>query len=98
MPIFSRLIVAHVGDLALMLLVLTMTVFVDLIQAVAAGVVLASLAFVKQIADEQLKSLRDIADDKLSTNFSEEETKLIADSSNSINVFDFGGPLLWSGG
>ena len=87
---------AHRGprwDLALMLLVLTMTVFVDLIQAVAAGVVLASLAFVKQIADEQLKSLRDIADDKLSTNFSEEETKLIADSSNSINVFDFGGPL-----
>ena len=87
---------AHRGprwDLALMLLVLTMTVFVDLIQAVAAGVVLASLAFVKQIADEQLKSLRDIADDKLSTNFSEEETKLIADSNNCINVFDFGGPL-----
>ena len=52
-----------------MLLVLTMTVFVDLIQAVGAGVVLASLAFVKQIADEQLKSLRDIASEKLSMNF-----------------------------
>ena len=25
-------------------------------------------------------------------NFSEEETKLIADSNNCINVFDFGGP------
>ncbi|MEC7078896.1 MAG: STAS domain-containing protein, partial [Pseudomonadota bacterium] len=69
------------------------TVFVDLIQAVGAGVVLASLAFVKQIADEQLKSLRDIADEKLSTNFSEEEIKLIADANNCINVFDFGGPL-----
>ena len=34
-----------------------------------------------------------IADYKLSTNFSEEETKLIADSNNCINVFDFGGPL-----
>ncbi|MDP7403553.1 MAG: SulP family inorganic anion transporter, partial [Gammaproteobacteria bacterium] len=87
---------AHRGprwDLALMLLVLTMTVFVDLIQAVGAGVVLASLAFVKQIADEQLKSLRDIASEKLSMNFSEEEIKLITDSDRVINVFDFGGPL-----
>ncbi len=87
---------AHRGprwDLALMLLVLTMTVFVDLIQAVGAGVVLASLAFVKQIADEQLKSLRDIASEKLSMNFSEEEITLITDSNRGINVFDFGGPL-----
>lgn len=87
---------AHRGprwDLALMLLVLMMTVFVDLIQAVGAGVVLASLAFVKQIADEQLKSLRDIASEKLSMNFSEEEIKLITDSDRGINVFDFGGPL-----
>ena len=87
---------AHRGprwDLALMLLVLTMTVFVDLIQAVGAGVVLASLAFVKQIADEQLKSLRDIASEKLSMNFSEEEITLITGSDRGINVFDFGGPL-----
>ncbi|MCY4263797.1 MAG: SulP family inorganic anion transporter, partial [Gammaproteobacteria bacterium] len=41
---------AHRGprwDLALMMLVLTLTVFVDLITAVLAGVVMASLAFVK---------------------------------------------------
>jgi len=80
-------------DLALMLLVLTLTVFVDLIQAVGAGVVLASLAFVKQIADEQLKSLRDIANEDLSVNFSEEEANLIADARSRINVFGFGGPL-----
>ncbi|HBW84667.1 MAG: sodium-independent anion transporter [Gammaproteobacteria bacterium] len=87
---------AHRGprwDLALMLLVLTMTVFVDLIQAVGAGVVLASLAFVKQIADEQLKSLRDIANEGLSTNFSEEEAKLMANTHTRINVFGFAGPL-----
>ena len=52
---------AHQGprfDLMLMALVLGLTVFVDLITAVMAGVVIAALAFVKQIADEQLKAVR----------------------------------------
>ncbi|GIR70612.1 MAG: hypothetical protein CM15mP74_18630 [Halieaceae bacterium] len=48
---------AHRGprfDLALMVMVLSLTVFVDLITAVVAGVVVAALAFVKQVADAQL--------------------------------------------
>ena len=92
----AYIVKAHRGprwDLALMLLVLTLTVFVDLITAVVAGVVLASLAFVKQIADEQLKSLRDITDEGLSINFSEEEAELMTHAHKRINVFDFGGPL-----
>ena len=87
---------AHRGprwDLALMLMVLGLTVFVDLITAVVAGVVLASLAFVKQIADEQLKQLRDITKEGLSINFSKEEAELMTHSHHRINVFDFGGPL-----
>lgn len=87
---------AHRGprwDLALMLMVLGLTVFVDLITAVVAGVVLASLAFVKQIADEQLKQLRDITKEGLSINFTEEEAELMTHSHHRINVFDFGGPL-----
>ena len=51
---------AHQGprfDLMLMALVLGLTVFVDLITAVMAGVVIAALAFVKQIADEQLRAV-----------------------------------------
>ena len=92
----AYIVKAHRGprwDLALMLLVLVLTVFVDLITAVVAGVVLASLAFVKQIADEQLKSLRDITDEGLSINFSEEEVELMTHAHKRINVFDFGGPL-----
>ncbi|MGA0446687.1 MAG: SulP family inorganic anion transporter [Pseudohongiellaceae bacterium] len=92
----AYIVKAHRGprwDLALMLLVLTLTVFVDLITAVVAGVVLASLAFVKQIADEQLKSLRDITNEGLSINFSEEEAELMTHAHKRINVFDFGGPL-----
>jgi SulP family sulfate permease len=76
-----------------MLMVLGLTVFVDLITAVLAGVVLASLAFVKQIADEQLKQLRDITKDGLAINFSEEEAELMTHSHHRINVFDFDGPL-----
>ena len=39
-------------DAVVMLIVLTMTVFVDLIQAVAAGMILSSLLFMKQMSDQ----------------------------------------------
>lgn len=87
---------AHNGprwDLALMVLVLTLTVFVDLITAVMAGVVLAALAFVKQIADEQLKKLGEHADEENSLNLSEEEMQLMQAADKRISLFDFGGPL-----
>ncbi len=82
---------AHMGprwDLALMVLVLGLTVFVDLITAVAAGVVLAALAFVKQLADEQLASFRN---GEIST--SPEEQQLLDDADGHVLMFDFGGPL-----
>lgn len=87
---------AHRGprwDLALMMLVLVLTVFVDLITAVMAGVVMASLAFVKQIADQQLKELKDITSEGLSVHFTKEEAEMMTHSHERINIFDFGGPL-----
>ncbi len=39
-------------DAVVMLIVLSMTVFVDLIQAVAAGLILSSILFVKQMSDQ----------------------------------------------
>ena len=92
---FAYLKRAHQGprwDLLLMVMVLTLTVFVDLITAVAAGVVLASLAFVKQMADAQLKAfggkLPQIPADQ-----SPEEAELLKQSEGRVTVFDFGGPL-----
>jgi len=85
---------AHNGprwDLGLMALVLVLTVFVDLITAVVAGVVLAALAFVKQIADEQLKKIGD--PDSGPTDMTDEENALIRSAHNRITIFDFGGPL-----
>jgi SulP family sulfate permease len=54
---------AHQGprwDLFLMIVVLGMTVFVDLITAVIVGIVAASVAFVKQLADEQIRGLGEV--------------------------------------
>ncbi len=84
---------AHRGprlDLALMALVLLLTVFVDLITAVAAGVVVASLAFVKQLADEQLKKFGDEDDAIVVT---PEERSLLEEAGRAVTIFEFGGPL-----
>lgn len=85
---------AHKGprwDLALMATVLGLTVFVDLITAVAVGVVLAALAFVKQLADEQLKHFA-INDPEADTT-SDEEKELLARAKGKVTLFDFIGPL-----
>jgi len=50
------------SDLVLMLLVLGLTIFVDVITAVGAGMVLASLVFVKDMAELQAQSIRTISD------------------------------------
>lgn len=83
---------AHRGprwDLALMVLVLGLTVFVDLITAVAAGVVLAALAFVKKMADDQLAAFGE-ATPRIIT---DEERALLDRAGGRVTVFDFGGPL-----
>ena len=84
---------AHRGprwDLVLMASVLGLTVFVDLITAVLAGVVMAALAFVKQLADQQLKEARDGREDAVVT---DEEEALLQSADGRVMLFDFGGPL-----
>lgn len=83
---------AHRGprwDLVLMALVLGLTVFVDLITAVAVGVVLAALAFVKEIADLQLASLESDTDDVNDA----ETADLLKSAGGRVMLFDFSGPL-----
>ncbi len=85
---------AHTGprlDLVLMAMVLFLTVFVDLITAVAAGVVLAALAFIKQLADQQLKQFS--GEDTSSLVTTPEEREVLAKAHGEITMFDFGGPL-----
>lgn len=82
---------AHRGprlDLVLMVVVLVMTVLVDLITAVAVGVVLAALGFVKRLADQQLDNF-----DPASESFRDEELQLLEDADGRIVVIRFDGPL-----
>lgn len=85
---------AHRGprwDLVLMAIVLGLTVFADLIVAVAVGVVLAALAFVKQIADIQLAATKQEATPRL---VDPEERAILDEAGKKIMLFDFaGGPL-----
>ncbi|MBQ4858606.1 SulP family inorganic anion transporter [Pseudoalteromonas sp. MMG007] len=83
---------AHKGprwDFTLMLLVLGLTVFVDLITAVGVGVVLAALAFVRQIAQIQLEQLNNLPE-----NLEDEaENALLKQAKDKVLLFSFGGPL-----
>jgi SulP family sulfate permease len=84
---------AHRGprwDLVLMVLVLGMTIFVDLITAVAAGVVLAAIAFVEQVAKDQMENLK--SRDNLSDT-SPMEKEILAQLGDAVTVFEFRGPL-----
>ena len=86
---------AHRGprfDLALMVMVLSLTVFVDLITAVVAGVVVAALAFVKQVADAQLAAAAG-ENAEPTDGLSEIEITLLSECGNRLTYFDLGGPL-----
>lgn len=86
---------AHRGprwDLLLMVVVLTLTVFVDLITAVAVGMVLAALAFIKQLGEQQIRNLK-LNEDRVE----DPEIRELLDSlRGQVSVFEFGGPLSFS--
>jgi len=71
-----------------MAVVLIMTVLVDLITAVAVGVVLAALGFVKRLADQQLANF-----DPSQDVFSSKERALLDEANDRLAVFRFDGPL-----
>lgn len=88
---------AHRGprwDLALMVLVFGLTVFVDLITAVATGVILASIAFVQQVAKEQMEHLRKNHD--IRHQATPREKEILDQIGKHVTVFDFNGPLSFS--
>lgn len=76
-------------DLVLMTIVLGLTVFVDLIAAVATGVILAALIYVQQVAKLQLDALGKME----VTPDTDEEKELLEKAHGKINIFDFNGPL-----
>jgi SulP family sulfate permease len=85
---------AHRGprwDLMLMVLVLGLTIFVDLIAAVAIGVMLSAIAFVHQVGKDQIERLK--ATHLITDNATPRELELLEEAGSAIIVFDFSGPL-----
>jgi len=81
----------------MMFTVLGITVFVDLITAVAVGVVMASLIFMKRMTDMQLDGINAInCSYREDTSLSDEERKIMEDSNCRILVYELNGPMSFS--
>jgi len=78
-------------DLVLMVIVVGLTIFVDLLTAVAAGVILASVAFVKQVANQQMERLKE--SNLIDHTTTVREAEIINEAQNLMTLFDFSGPL-----
>ena len=76
-----------------MLVVLLMTVFVDLIKAVAVGMAIAGLIFMKRMSDLQLQSINVYRDADEGTPLQGQERRILHDSAGQILLIHFGSPM-----
>ncbi len=82
---------APAGGVVLMLTVAGLTIFVDLITAVAAGTVMASLMFVKRMADLQLEGIQSV--EAGHHELDEQERKVLESCGDAVTLVSFSGPL-----
>ena len=80
-------------DVVLMLVVLVLTVFVDIVTAVGVGVVIASLAFVREMAELQIECIRPIADPDHAVFLSPEENDLFRQCNGRVVWLHMTGPI-----
>ncbi len=78
-------------DLVLMVVVLVLTVFVDVITAVGVGIVMASLAFVKESAELQVESIRTVSDPDHERMFDPDTAKLMREHRERIMFLHLSG-------
>ena len=84
------------ADAVVMILVLILTVFVDLLQAVAVGLVLASLLFMKQMGDlAEANAVSAMLDDFHNDNLAEDEKVIPEDLKKQVYVQHFDGPIFF---
>ncbi|MDF1882219.1 SulP family inorganic anion transporter [Sulfurimonas sp. MAG313] len=85
------------ADAIVMLIVLILTVFVDLLQAVAVGMVLASILFMKQMSDNAEAKSQVNSLDEFHTIIpnSPEEKALLDEIRSQVYIQDFDGPIFF---
>ena len=76
-----------------MLVVLTLTVLTNVITAVAAGMVMASLRFVKEMADLQLESIKHYNASTENSALTASEAQALQDCKGRVLLLHFTGPL-----
>jgi SulP family sulfate permease len=80
-------------DLVLMFVVLALTIFVDVVTAVGVGVVIASLVFVKEMAELQVNAIRTISDPGQERLFDDETAALYREYRDSLMFLHLSGPI-----
>ncbi len=81
------------GGVLIMLVVWVLAVFVSVVTAVAVGVVMASLALVKRMADLQLESVELTTEGRTESRLSEAEQGALENCGDRVLLIHLGGPL-----
>jgi len=89
----KRILRAPKAGVFIMLTTLMLTVIVDLITAVAVGMIMASVLFVKRMADTQMQSLRLVNAPSQSDDLLPEESAILENSHGRIVIFHIEGPM-----
>jgi sulfate permease, SulP family len=89
----KRLRTVPLAGVIIMLAVFLITVFVDLITAVAVGMIMASFIFMQRMVDLQIESVTAITDPHDESPLSEEESQLLAAAKGRILLYHISGPM-----
>ncbi|MGD8559235.1 MAG: SulP family inorganic anion transporter [Gammaproteobacteria bacterium] len=89
----KRIRTAPRAGVIVMFTVFVITVFVDLITAVAVGMVMSSFMFLKRMSDLQLESITAITEPDEEAPLNEQEATILRQAAGRILLFHFGGPL-----
>ncbi len=84
------------ADAVVMVIVLVLTVFVDLLQAVAVGLVMAALLFMKQMGDVAESKALSASLNDFNNNFLEEDEKEVSEAiKHQVYIQHFDGPIFF---
>ena len=89
----KRLRTVPLTGVIIMLTVFLITVFVDLITAVAVGMIMASFIFMQRMADLQIESVTAITDPRDESPLSDEESQLMEAAKGRILLYHIAGPM-----
>lgn len=89
----KRLKHAPKAGVLIMLVVLLITVFIDLITAVAIGMIMASFLFMQRMSNLQIDSINALTRPREGSNLTEEESAILHEANERILLFQISGPM-----